>query len=198
MKNKKPIFIAEVKTQSPYGFAAKDSWFELLQIADKVGDWISIHTNPLWGGSFEAISLAKKITNKPILAKGLHTTDDDVKRALDHGADYVLVVDRVPSSFNLDTSKVIMELPAKIIIGLLNGNADYRKNFKYCYNLRSLKTGLLHKASQLDEVTKVVKEAGGWICQASGIHHRNMIHSDVNAFIVGEHLREFYKPKRYY
>lgn len=66
----KPLFIAEVKTQSPFGFFGNKSWDELFEAANKVGDIISIHTNPLWGGSFDHLMLARRMTNKPILAKG--------------------------------------------------------------------------------------------------------------------------------
>lgn len=93
---KKPLFIAEVKTQSPFGFKSPYSFINLLEYAIACGDWISIHTNALWGGDFEAISFASRMTDKPILAKGLHSTDDDIQRAFDHGAHYVLTVDRLP------------------------------------------------------------------------------------------------------
>ncbi len=89
-------FIAEVKTKSPFGFASNKSWHELFDIANLHGDIISIHTNPFWGGSFDLLKIARDMTTKPILAKGLHENDENIKTALDLGADYVLVVGRIP------------------------------------------------------------------------------------------------------
>ena len=51
--------IAEVKTQSPFGFRSQKSWDELFVIADSVGDMLSVHTDPRWGGSFDLIRRAK-------------------------------------------------------------------------------------------------------------------------------------------
>ncbi|MCC7543773.1 hypothetical protein IT415_03665 [bacterium] len=91
-----PIIIAEVKTQSPFGFCAKQSWDELFVFANTYGDWLSIHTDPRWGGSLELIRKARSLTGKPILTKGIHATDSDIVNALATGADYVLVVCRLP------------------------------------------------------------------------------------------------------
>ena len=67
--------IAEVKTQSPFGYKSDKSWDELFEVANKVGDIISIHTDRRWGGSFELLQKARSLTNKPILAKGIHKND---------------------------------------------------------------------------------------------------------------------------
>jgi indole-3-glycerol phosphate synthase len=93
----KPLLIAEVKTQSPFGFSSDKSWEELFEIANAHCDMISIHTDPRWGGSFELLTKARAMTGKPILAKGIHVTDEEVERALALGADKVLVVGRVPA-----------------------------------------------------------------------------------------------------
>jgi len=90
--------IAEVKTKSPFGFRSKKSWDELFRIANEHGDWLSIHTDPRWGGSFELIKKARSLTKKPILAKGIHRSDKDIKQALKLGANYVLVVGRIPKA----------------------------------------------------------------------------------------------------
>src|SRR5437773_245034 len=91
--------IAEVKTQSPFGFVSPHPWMKLFELAQLVGDVISIHTDRRWGGCFEYLELARSLTDSPILAKGIHASDDDVKRAVELGADYVLVVGRVPSVY---------------------------------------------------------------------------------------------------
>lgn len=181
----KPIFIAEVKTVSPFGFKSPYTFIELAFQAIRYGDWISVHTNALWGGDFDAISFVRKMTNKPILAKGLHTTDDDVQRALDHGADYVLVVDRLPMRKQL-LDKTLLELNR---LDMVIGEFNAFPNTKYVYNSRDLRSGLPKKSYQLEEYLST----GAWMCQASGIRSMEDVHPKVNAFIVGEHLVEFCK-----
>ena len=88
--------IAEVKTQSPFGWKSDKAWDELFQIANEIGDIISVHTDARWGGSFELLSKARSLTQKPILAKGIHRLDTEVQKAIALGADWVLVVGRTP------------------------------------------------------------------------------------------------------
>ncbi|RTK98539.1 MAG: indole-3-glycerol-phosphate synthase TrpC, partial [Proteobacteria bacterium] len=76
--NRNQIFIAEVKTQSPFGFKSKYSYDYLFELAANHGDWVSIHTNPLFGGSYNNLSKAAAKTNKPILAKGFHRSNDEI------------------------------------------------------------------------------------------------------------------------
>src|SRR5690606_24341210 len=45
---------------------------------------------------FELIKQARTMSSKPILAKGIHADDRDIEQALEAGADYVLVVGRLP------------------------------------------------------------------------------------------------------
>ena len=91
----KTAIITEVKTQSPFGWESDKTWDELFAIANDIGDILSVHTDARWGGSFDLIRKARAMTDKPILAKGIHATDDDVQQAIDAGADFVLVVVRV-------------------------------------------------------------------------------------------------------
>jgi hypothetical protein len=89
--------ILEVKLKSPFGFKSERSFDELFLLANKYSDWwISIHTDPRWGGSWDMIKEARKRTDKCILAKGIHSSDRDVDTALLCGANAVLVVDRIP------------------------------------------------------------------------------------------------------
>lgn len=199
-----PIFIAEVKTQSPYGYKSDHSWIELLKIADKYGDWISIHTNPLWGGSFEAISLAKKITNKPILAKGLHHTYNEMEQCYKNGADFCLVEGGFyPFSGYKNAGDILYEVSYELMDNTIKYIKQYNKsklffqkekhlnNLKLVYNARDLKTGQL-KENHKEKLEKHIN-LGVWICQASGIKSIKDVHPKVNAFIVGENLVEFCK-----
>ena len=100
--------IAEVKTQSPFGYKSEKTWDELFQVAEKIGDIISIHTDPRWGGSFDILERVRTLTKKPILAKGVHNTDEEIKRAIHLGADWVLAVGRIPEAY---TEKCMIEPP---------------------------------------------------------------------------------------
>lgn len=176
------LFIAEVKTKSPFGFNSKYTWDELFEVALKLGDMISIHTDPLWGGSFDLIEKAKKRTKKQILAKGIHASDDLVKNAFDAGADWVLVVGRYPE---YKPERCFIE-PYSI--------QDLKKlqsHENIVWNSRDLFDGSLKK-----ETIKDVREFfGGWLCQASNIKSEFDIDSFCDAFLVGEHLMSFNENK---
>ncbi len=170
--------IAEVKTESPFGFKSEKSWDELFTIANDIGDIISIHTDSRWGGSFDLIQKAKSLTSKPILAKGIHATDDEIQNAVDAGADYVLVVGRIPTIYierclieplNLDELKNIPE------------------NLKVVWNSRDLSDGSI-KLETFEEAREIFK---GWICQASNIRNVKDIQPGANAVLVGTHLERF-------
>jgi indole-3-glycerol phosphate synthase len=188
----KPIFIAEIKTQSPFGYNSKYCFYDLMCCANRFGDWISVHTNPLWGGSYEAVEFVRRHTNKPILAKGFHSEEEDIVKALDHGADYVLVVDRVPYPhfrYNGQSiwTKCLFEMHNQPLFeGNLTINPDF-KNQKFVCNLRDLNTGDRKNSPEI----AVYLEKGLWTCQASFIKSMDDVLPNVSAFIVGEHLVEF-------
>jgi indole-3-glycerol phosphate synthase len=172
--------IAEVKTESPFGFKSEKTWDELFLIANKFGDMISIHTDKRWGGSYELIKKAKTMTSKPILAKGIHKNDSDIEKAIEAGADYVLVVGRIPKVY---LNKVLIEPNTlkdleKIPLGL-----------KVVWNARDLETGE-QKKETYDEARKIYK---GWLCQASFIKTIADVKEGADAVLVGEHLEEFVK-----
>lgn len=84
--------VAEVKGFSPFGYQSELDLYEQLAICEELGDVISIHTDNLWGGSWYWLKEARRLTSKPILAKGFHNTIFDVQKAFDYGADYCLTV----------------------------------------------------------------------------------------------------------
>ena len=148
--------IAEVKTKSPFGFTSNESWEDLFELANKTGDIISIHTDSRWGGSFDLISKAKKLTDKPILAKGIHARDEDISLALEKGADFVLIVGRIPE---IHKEKCFIE-PFT-----LEELHKIPSTFKVVWNSRNLLTGKL-KDETFEQARKIWR---GWLCQASNI-----------------------------
>jgi hypothetical protein len=170
-----PTFIAEVKTQSPFGFQSKLPWGALLDVAIQFGDIISIHTDSRWGGDFKLITKARRFTKKPILAKGLHTTDDDVKRAVDAGADYVLVVGRTPSFYH---DRCWLE--PRFLIDL----EFYPSGTCLVWNTRDLRDG----SKRIESWKEARKRWPGWMCQASNIKSLADVCPKASAFLVGEYM----------
>jgi indole-3-glycerol phosphate synthase len=170
--------IAEVKTHSPFGWDSKKSWDELFNIANQIGDIISIHTDPRWHGSFDLIKKAKLLTEKPILAKGIHAKDSDIIKAIKHGADYVLVVGRIPK---VNIERCFIE-PMSI-----HELRSIPKDLKVVWNSRNLKDGT-RKQETFEEARRVFS---GWLCQASNIVTVNDISMDADAILVGSNLIEF-------
>lgn len=167
--------IAEVKTHSPFGWSSERSWDELFAVANAFGDIISVHTDPRWHGSFELIKKARSLTNKPILAKGIHSNDDDIKQAVEVGADFVLVVGRLPEVY---TEKCMIEPNS------LEELVRLPIEFRAVWNSRDLKTGGLKQTT----FAEARKAFGGWLCQASNIANINDIDPSADAILVGTHL----------
>ena len=172
--------IAEVKTKSPFGYKSKNTWDELFKVANDVGDIISIHTDDRWGGSFDLIKKARSLTTKKILAKGIHEKDDDIQKAIEAGADFVLVVDRIPKIYQ---EKCLIE-PFS-----LKELKNIPEEMKVVWNSRDLSNGKLKKES-FEKARALFK---GWICQASNIKTLNDVDPKANAVLVGTHLLDFAK-----
>ncbi len=170
--------IAEVKTESPFGFKSDRSWDELFAVANEIGDIISIHTDPRWGGSFDLLKKARGLTQKPILAKGIHKTDEEIEKAIECGADYVLVVGRIPS---VCLDKCLIESLT------LSELKTIPQNLKVVWNSRDLKDGSV-KAETFEEARQIFK---GWLCQASNIKTVEDIKTGADAVLVGVNLCEF-------
>lgn len=170
--------IAEVKTASPFSFQSENSWDELFEVAQEIGDIISIHTDARWGGSFDLVRKAKELTKKPILAKGIHTTDEEIEAAVEAGADYVLVVGRLPK---VHKEKCFIE-PLS-----LEELQSIPEEYKVVWNTRDLSDGNL-KRETFEEARKLFP---GWLCQASNIHTIDDIKEGANAVLVGTNILEF-------
>ena len=186
---KRPLIIAEPKIQSPFGYKSDKSFIELLDIAEEVGDIISVHTDHAWGGSLGSLGLVRKHTKKPILAKAPYLFDWQVQQCIDLGADYVLSI----AYENMKNSHQIMWEPLS-----LYGLSSVLKTLilppkKIVWNSRKLNDGT-RKKETIEDVRKIWK---GWLCQASNIRTWDDVHPDVDAILVGEHLPQFAKELRY-
>ena len=178
-------FIAEIKTKSPFGYQASPSPGEmpdqsvenrLIELALKHGNWVAVHTDERWGGSFRLLQKVRTMTDKPILAKGIHPTDEYIKQALDCGADYVLVIGRVPP--DQYWNRIIIE-PLT-----LTELEPVPKDIKVLWNTRCPATGELKEETV--EEARALRE--GWFCHASNIESRRDVVEGADAFLVGEHL----------
>lgn len=179
------LFIAEVKTRSPFGFESDKSWDELFEVAAQHGKWISVHTNPRWGGSMDLITRAKGLTDKPVLAKGIHKTDDEIKEALDAGADYVLTVRDRPSD-TIDPAVVLYE--PRWLQGVHDiSDAIGDSALHLVWNARDLRTG----GGKLVDFSAARNMTSAWMAQASMIETVADVHPEADAIIVGQHLEKF-------
>lgn len=170
--------IAEVKTVSPFGWRSPKTWDELFETAVRIGDIISVHTDPRWGGSCKLIEKARRLTSKPILAKGIHADDADIRKAFDCGADFVLVVGRTPK---IELTRCLIEPVA------LAGLHRIPTGCRVVWNSRDLATGGL-KRETFGEARHLFP---GWLCQASNLKTVEDIHPEANAVLVGTHLEIF-------
>lgn len=177
--------IAEVKTHSPFGWQSKHSWQELFEVANQIGDIVSIHTDPRWHGSLELVQKTRKQTSKPILAKGIHSSDRDITAALNAGANLVLVVGRIPKVYLqhcLIEPNTIEEL------------ANLSPELNAVWNSRDLSDG-----SKKSDGFSVARNAfRGWLCQASNIVHLNDMNSTADAVLIGTHLKSIAQQLKQY
>ena len=174
---RKQKLVAEIKTKSPFGFSSDESWDELAEAAIHFGDIISVHTDPKWGGSFDLIEKVRAMTDKPILAKGIHSKDEEVREAIKRGANYVLVVDRIPV---ISLRSVCWFEPSKTAqLSGFNFNIP-----TVVWNSRDLTTGNPKKESW--EKMKTIYS--GTVCQASYIKNLSDVKEDTDFYIVGENL----------
>jgi indole-3-glycerol phosphate synthase len=170
--------IAEVKTMSPFGWSSDKTWDELFFVAEPVADILSIHTDSRWGGSFDLIKKAKKLTDKPILAKGIHASDEKVKQAIEAGADYVLVVGRIPKVYE---DKCLIEPLSLTELQLIP------ESYKAVWNSRDLVTGGI-KEETFMQARSIFS---GWLCQASNIRTVGDVEEEANAVLVGTSIQSF-------
>lgn len=176
--------IAEVKTHSPFGWKSSKSWDELFYLANQIGDIVSIHTDPRWHGSFELVAKARTLTDKPILAKGIHASDADIRSALQAGATYVLVVGRLPGTH---MQHCLIEPLNLSQLSHLPGSV------RAVWNSRDLDSG----KPKTETFAQARKLFPGWLCQASNIVTARDIQPGADAVLVGTHLPQFAQSIRH-
>jgi indole-3-glycerol phosphate synthase len=171
------LIVAELKMLSPFGYKNPRTLEDTLAQCEKVGDIISVHTNPLWGGSFEHLEDICKRANKPVLAKGFHDTTVDVRRAIECGATYVLTVGWWPDDtrcwHECTTFDELKETDAPAAV----------------FNSRDPHTGKTLFDGNLVHVASSARTSRGsrWLCQASGIKHANDV-GNVEAVLIGQNI----------
>lgn len=194
---KKPLFVAEIKTISPFGFSSPYQEKDLINLAIASGDIVAAHTSPLWGGGFRHLREVANLVHlrsdgKKVLAKGVHGFDEEIQAALDCGADYVLVVGRIPAKRYLskcwiefapfggaETKDIYRANPDAVVI---NARNIMRGNWMFHAEQPSWPTAFLEDRPK-NSKTKIV--------QASGIKYDSQVQSWADAFIVGEGLPQF-------
>jgi indole-3-glycerol phosphate synthase len=206
------LFIAEVKTVSPFGFKSNFDEDKLLDLAIEHGNMISIHVDALWQGNTGSIAYASTHqryynSSKPILAKGLHLTDSDIDNSLEFKADYVLVVGRIPAKKYLkqcymeplNTEQLMTGAYMQAVnqsAGLVLNNRDLLTGDlrgQFFPNRQDWVTYWTHEShTALTDFKKNLKVP---IIQASGISKIIEVHPEVDGFIVGEHLPAFILQK---
>ena len=178
------MFVAEVKIKSPFAKLDRPKAFDrLIRKAHRYGDMVSIHTDPKWAGKFEHITYASRYGSKPILAKGIHASDEDVINALNHGAAKVLVVGRIPDKKLLPYCWIEPLNTDQLLEFACNGVKTM------VWNSRDLSTGG-HKPMSFAFARMMF---GGTLIQASNIKSLKDVDKTADGYIVGTYLDQFVK-----
>lgn len=189
----RPLVVAEVKDRTPFNpdYHASDRYVQ-LRICEEIGDVISIHTNPLWGGSWEWLAEVCKRATKPVLAKGFHPTIRDVERALDCGATHVLTVGWHPGGDLAERCWMECETFDQL--------RDQPSTQRCVWNARNPRTGETRWEDDAQLMWTCVKgynsqrrpsvslPAQPWLCQASRIRGPDDVVAGVDAILIGEGL----------
>jgi indole-3-glycerol phosphate synthase len=186
MNRESQIFIGEIKVKSPFTKLNRPKSFDkLMRLCINHADCISVHTDARWGGSFENIRKVFPYTTSPILAKGIHGSDVEIREAMNMGATYVLVVGRIPEDEKLlpycwlepTNLKQLDEFCSKVECTMV-------------WNSRNLEDGCL-KEGTFDDALKLTKSQQ--LIQASNIRSVEDVHPLASGYIVGTYLPQFIK-----
>ncbi len=174
--------IGEIKPASPYEprFAtAQEKYkenFDLLHSIAPHVDILSIHTDPLWWGSYDWLREAKAIVgDKKVLAKGFHPSMPHVEECRRCGADYVLTFGWHPGQ---DHQYCWHEMRK-------NENSE---SSVLVFNSRNPRTGELRNNHYREIEWFNTNHPELQLVQASNIKTVDDIHSDVQYVLIGTAL----------
>lgn len=189
LSGKSQIFIGEIKTQSPFGFKSEYSFNHLMNLCIETPqvDWISVHVSAIYGGCLDSIAYVKQFTLKPILAKAVNGSDKLIRQQIEIGAEYSLVVGRIPDLNLVSLNRCLLEVDPDFAREIRHDYPQHK--LRFVWNSRDLRTGERKPMSELEDYL----ETNEWVCEASGIKSIDNVHPNVSAFIVGEHLVNFCK-----
>lgn len=180
------IFIAGIKTKSPFNSIDKPASFDALaEKAINYGDIVSVHVESPWGGKPSDINRVRSHMHhwkerQQILAKGIHPTDEHIEQSLNFGADRVLVVGRVPR-------KSLLPYCWLEPLNLVQVRQFTEMSQTLVWNSRCLQTGR-NKEEQWDEARSI---HSGTLIQASNIRTIADVKEDADGILVDTHLEEF-------
>lgn len=192
-------FIAEIKPLSPFDGPSRYSMEMLRFVALHHGDWVAAHTDPRWGGSFKHLAETRRMMDqhcpdKPLLAKGIHATDDELASALDH-AHYALVVGRWPAHLPTFVRRRLIFEPSDL--GQLQRTMDDTMSSRtdprmVMWNSRDLSTGERRVHDFSIREVKIANDGNlDWVCQASFIEKPGDVMEWADAHIVGTNLMRY-------
>lgn len=180
----KPLIVAEIKQRSPFGWVNPMHWRDQLAVCESVGDIISVHTNPLWGGSWDQLDVIRQRTSKPILAKGFHDTVHDVQRALDCGAEHVLTVGWHPDLLSHPGLYYRCWHEVGSLVELSETLAT-----RAVWNARCPRTGMPRRGDRGSVAwANGQRPYSQWLCQASHIRGPEDVMAGMDAILIGEGL----------
>lgn len=187
------MLIAEIKTQSPFGFQSSIPKDELTELAINYGDIISVHIEKDWGGALSEIDRVRALTLKPILAKGFVCTPELIREVLNRGADFFLSVDVIPE---IEVDKCFYEVQGSI-------SPRDARSIEQCHSLVLNSRNLLHGGMQdknildanLDFYKKYLYCTK--LCQASNIRSHSDLWPFANYHLVGSYLKDFLEDSGY-
>jgi len=185
----RPLVVAEIKQKSPYGWSNPMPWREQLTICEAVGDIISVHTDPFWGGSWAHLYAVRRATAKPILAKGFHPSVAHVEAALDilNPTDWVLTVGWDGGDY---WERCWFETETLEQLG------DQHPDQRCVWNARDPRTGKVRPEAPWEVMAAnerrhcLPTQGHPWLCQASLIRGARNVIPRTSAVLIGQGLYE--------
>lgn len=192
-------FIAEIKPYSPFTGPSRYPMEVLRFAALQHGDWVAAHTSPRWRGSMEHLAETREMMDsicpdKPLLAKGVHSTDAELMEALQY-AHYALVVGRWPSHLPEMIRRRLIFEPTSL--GQLQSTVSATQPLRtdprmVMWNARDLTSGRRRDHDFSIREVKIANDGNlDWVCQASFIKGPDDVMEWADAHIVGTHLMDY-------